>query len=128
MKKFLSMLMITAAVAVAPAFAQSANLRATVEHDFVVNGKMMPAGEYRLIQNSGSEFAMIRTAGGGSAALVMTQASRYTASEDAYLAFRNVDGKHYLAGFGGVGGARDVRNSPEGSRAVLSFVKAARVR
>jgi hypothetical protein len=129
MKKWMTMLAITAAAAIAPAIAQASTLRATVEHDFVVAGKLMPAGTYTLTPSTDAGTVMIRAAEGKPAAIVLTRNQNNPQPEEAHLAFREIGGKFYLVSFASLGSGYEVNGTPRTKGpSTLSLLRATVVR
>ena len=99
MKKLFTATSLLAALAAAPAFAQTTVVRANVPFEFHAGGAVLPAGEYEFTDGLNRETIRIRSTDGKHTAFVIAQA-RNTATTRAIepvIAFRNVDGKAYLA-------------------------------
>src|SRR3982751_4119545 len=96
MKLFTTMTFM-AALAVAPAFAQSQPaVRATVPFDFVVGKAVLPAGQYDVKAGAGSATMIVRETVGNASAFVIATPGGTGTAEEAALVFRTIGDTHYL--------------------------------
>ena len=123
MKNLLLGMTLLAAVAVVPAFAQTANVRVNVPTEFVVNGQAMPAGEYTVAQTFGSQAAIIQSIDHKASAIFVTWGAKST-DGDASLTFRVVEGKYYLTAFSENGISKELSTKSVPSGGVLASIKA----
>ena len=126
MKKLIASMTMMAAIAVAPVFAASATLRGTIPFEFVVNGKVLPAGEYTISDSMSSETVQIRgVSDPKQSAIALTAYTQSTGQGDPTLSFRNVNGKHYLVTISRAGSAKDVSVPTSVGGGTLTLVRAA---
>jgi hypothetical protein len=123
MKNLLFVLTILAAVMAMPAFAQTAGVSANVPNDFIINGHVMPAGEYEVAQSFGSQTALIRSIDHKASAMVVTWGAKSTGG-DPNLTFRVVDGKYYLVAFSANGIEKDLSTKAVPAGGMLASIKA----
>jgi len=118
-----------AALAVAPAFAQSQpSVRATVPFDFVVGKAVLPAGQYDVKAGPGTETMVVRETVGKASAYVITTPAGNGSSQEAALVFRTIGDTHYLQAVRNSFGARELHNSGPAKGGMVSVIKAAIVR
>jgi hypothetical protein len=88
-----------AVLGVAPAFAQMrTTLKADVPFDFVVGGKLLPAGEYAIAEDPGSPAMIVRNESSEHSVIVLTNHSdKKPGSEDPALVFHLAGDRYYLA-------------------------------
>jgi hypothetical protein len=97
--------------AVAPAsglFAQSSDMTAKIPFDFRLGDKLMPAGEYRVQQQSALLILKQQGSGHAAAAQLTTPSSRREASEKGALQFTRYGNQYFLSNVW-TAGARDGR-------------------
>lgn len=88
-----------AVLGVAPAFAQMhTTLKADVPFDFSVRGKVLPAGEYTITEETGSPAIAVRNSSTEEAVIVLTGWHVNTSGNgDSKLLFNKAGGRYYLA-------------------------------
>ena len=86
------------ALSVAPAFAQSSvNLSAHIPFAFHAGTKSLPAGDYRVYEQSGSPNLIVQTADGKALAMILTNnETKFAASGQSKLIFRAYGSQNYL--------------------------------
>lgn len=129
---------ILAVCGVAPAFAQlNAIVKADVPFNFVVRGKTLPAGEYKIIETANPAVLIVRHVGGEESVAVLTNwSSNGQFYDQTKLVFRVVgDDHYYLAAVQAAGeqfGHAIPKTAAEreaewaGTKVVLASVKAVR--
>jgi len=97
--KLLGSVAFAAVLVVAPAFAQMrTTLKADVPFDFSVRGKMLPAGEYTIAEETGSAAIVVRNSRTEEAVTVLTGWHVNTSGNgDSKLVFHKSGGRYYLA-------------------------------
>jgi len=127
MKKVFFAMTLLAAVAAAPAFAQTATVRANVPHEFVVNGYNLPAGEYEVAETFGSNAVHVRSIDRKETVILLAQDGTVT-NGDSSMVFRVADGKYYLSAYvrGGLTKELAAKDVPAG--ATLASIKASLVK
>jgi hypothetical protein len=88
-----------AVLGVAPAFAQMrTTLKVDVPFDFVVGGKLLPAGEYAIAEDASSPAMIVHSESTEQSVIVLTNhADKKPGSEDSALVFHLAGGRYYLA-------------------------------
>ena len=122
-------LALTAATA-ASVFAQAGRrVRVHVPFDFVVAGRLMPAGDYsvRRVSKDSENALLIKSEDGRSVATVFTNSSRREASR-AELRFRQHGESYFLAevSIPGTAGVREVPRSKSEEKRVRELIEQAR--
>lgn len=99
MKKNLIAVLTLGLLLAAPALAQTASMKVNVPFDFIVNGKTLPAGEYRVdgLSTSTSTIA-IRNTEQSAKLMTLTNGCESTeAAEASKLVFHRYGGQYFLA-------------------------------
>ena len=99
MKKNLIAVLTLGLLLAAPALAQTASMKVNVPFDFIVNGKTLPAGEYRVdgLSTSTSTIA-IRNTEQSAKLMALTNGCESTeAAEASKLVFHRYGGQYFLA-------------------------------
>jgi hypothetical protein len=132
MMKLFSTAAVLAALATAPAFAQTnVAVRANVPFDFHVGKAVLPAGEYDFMDGINRETMRIRSTDGKHSAIVITYSQDAPAPRptEPSIAFRHIGSETYLASVSRPSNARELRGpSGRDGYTVLALVKAAPVR
>jgi hypothetical protein len=98
MKLFVSVAF-AAVLGAAPAFAQMrTTLKADIPFDFSVRGKVLPAGEYTIAEETGSAAIIVRNSSTEEAVTVLTGWHVNTSAVgDSHLLFNKAGNRYYLA-------------------------------
>jgi hypothetical protein len=126
MMKLFTATALFAAVAAAPAFAQTtAGVRANIPFEFHVGKAVLPAGEYDFMDGLNRETLRIRSTDGKHSALVITYSQDAPAPRptEPSVAFRHVGSERYLASVSRPANAREVRSPSGDGYTVLALVK-----
>jgi hypothetical protein len=97
--KLFASVALAAALGVVPALAQMhTTLKADVPFDFVVRGKVLPAGEYTISESSGSAAIIVRnTSTNESVAVITSFASKKAGDDDSKLVFHLAGDRYHLS-------------------------------
>jgi hypothetical protein len=131
MIRFFSTAAVLAALATAPAFAQTTPaVRANIPFEFHVGKAVLPAGEYDFMDGLNRETLRIRSTDGKHSALVITYSQDAPAPRptEPSIAFRHVGNEAYLASVTRPANAREVRGPRGDGYTVLALVRATPVR
>jgi hypothetical protein len=111
MKRFLTALTMFAAVAAVPAIAQT-GITASIEHDFVLAGKLMPAGNYDIVQGPTQATVKVRNANRQDIAMVFAGGPSFGNPDDSHLTLKRFGEKYYLTSYTCLGNTRELWNRP----------------
>jgi hypothetical protein len=132
--KLLASVAFVAALGVAPALAQMRTIvKADIPFDFVVRGKLLPAGEYSIMQDSGSPAISVRNASTGESSFALTGWVAKAEYDETKLVFHLAGDRYYLASVVSAGEDRvTVKSKAEkeaesgGREPVVASIKAVR--
>lgn len=122
-------LLLILVAAVASFGADRATLSVNVPFEFMVGAKTMPAGEYYVVEGTGSQTIRLRSADAKTSAMVLTVGTqRNSAQDDASLAFRMVEGRQVLTTVSRSGEDISIAGRGAGHGAVLAVIRAVAIR
>ena len=77
------------------------NVRAMIPHEFTAVGKVLPAGQYSFIYNSGQRVVIVKNANKGESVIVpvVTWLAKemHTTPNDAHVVFDKIGNRYYLS-------------------------------
>lgn len=124
MKKSIALGFLMAAFAATPIFAAGATVRSEIPFEFIVNGNVMPAGTYDVVDERDGRIMRVVSVDGKNSAMILTSSEQSVVASAPAIAFRTVNGKRYLAGVTRLGTERDVRTPAANGLGTLAYIKA----